>query len=61
MKMKVIKKPKIPQVTCENCGCIFQPKYRNLEVDSCSWLKEIAKCPFCKKQQVVKFKEKENE
>lgn len=59
--MKVIKKPTIPKVTCSNCGCIFQPKYKDLEIEAFSLLKEIVKCPFCKKKSIVKFKEKENE
>ena len=58
--MKILKRHKIPQVTCENCGCIFQPKYRDL-IRSTRYVKELVECPFCKKENYIKFKEKEND
>lgn len=55
--MKIIKKPIIPRVTCDNCGCEFQPKYQDMKVDDETLYKNKVECPFCKKANYVKFKE----
>lgn len=55
--MKIIKKPNIPIVVCEKCGCEFQPKYRNIKRHYWSCCKEEVKCPFCKKHNIVRYKE----
>lgn len=28
--MKIIKKPKMPELECPRCGCVFKPKRKNL-------------------------------
>ena len=53
--MKIIEKPIIKRVTCENCGCIFQPKYRNLRRRGGSYYKDSCFCPYCGKRNNVKF------
>ena len=53
--MKIIKKPTIPTITCNFCGCEFQPKYKDIKYSSCSLCKNEVDCPFCKKKNVIKF------
>ena len=53
--MKIIEKPTIKSVTCNHCGCIFQPKHRNLKCSMWSYYKDACYCPFCGKINEVKF------
>jgi hypothetical protein len=59
--MKIIKKPSIPTITCSFCGCVFQPKYRDLIYSSGSLCKNEVICPFCRKYLNIKFKGQQNE
>lgn len=57
--MKIIKKPSIPTITCSCCGCVFQPKYRDLRYSSSSLRKDEVICTFCRKYLNVKFEEQQ--
>lgn len=46
--MKILKKPKFLPVTCSRCGCIYQPKKRNLTTFPDSTIKDVVICPICK-------------
>lgn len=49
--MKIIKKPKMPQLECPRCGCVFKPHRRDLQwwVDEKEPFHVTAACPVCKK------------
>lgn len=51
--MKIIKKPVLPLQKCENCGCEFEIKSRDLK----KRLKadRFMSCPFCKRWVTVKL------
>ena len=54
--MKIIKRCKIPNITCKVCGTIFKPSKRNLidAVRHCR--RDHARCPICQTSNRV-FKE----
>lgn len=43
--MRIIKKPMLSIIKCNRCGCIFEPKIKDLKEDSCGDL--YVKCPIC--------------
>lgn len=43
--MKIIRKPKFNPIKCNRCGCIFEPKIRDLKEDYCDDL--YVECPIC--------------
>jgi rubredoxin len=54
--MKIIKRCKIPNVTCKVCGTVFKPSKRNL-INIVHYDRfDHARCPICKTSNRV-FKE----
>lgn len=53
--MKIYKKPKIPKITCHECGCVFKPRVSELkrEVDPYNIL--FAVCPVCARKANVRI------
>lgn len=58
--MKILKKPMLIPVKCKRCGCLFQPKKRDLQVltgvqkTKLSVKDEVA-CPVCKTPNRANF------
>lgn len=52
--MKILKKPKMLPVGCKRCGCLFQPKIRDLQALTTDVKDEVA-CPVCKKPNRANF------
>lgn len=57
--MKIIQKPKIPEQTCEKCGCVVQIKTRDL-IPYFGEEKDHFKCPICFRKNEVNFKGNES-
>jgi hypothetical protein len=58
--MKILKKPKLVPVRCKRCGCLFQPKMRDLQVitgvqKSKFSVKDEVICPVCKTTNRANF------
>lgn len=46
--MRIYKKPKIPKITCRECGCVFKPHVSDLTRDNdLSW-NIFVTCPVCR-------------
>lgn len=53
--MKILKKAKLPKVTCKLCGCVFRPEKKDLRGDLIridgDWeeakLHTVTSCPVC--------------
>lgn len=48
--MKIIKKTKLPKITCELCGCVFRPEkgdLASLAAKSCTDIYSIRELTFC--------------
>ena len=53
--MKILKKPKLLPMGCKRCGCLFQPKKRNLQVCEETKVKDVVLCPYCKTANKARF------
>lgn len=58
--MKILEKPKLAPVRCKRCGCLFQPKMRDLQVisgvqNSKFAVKDEVICPICKTTNRANF------
>ena len=45
--MKILKKAKLLPIGCRRCGCVYQPKMRNLKVSKATEIKDEVRCPSC--------------
>lgn len=52
--MKILKKPKLLPVECKRCGCLFQPKIKDLQALTSTAKDEVA-CPVCKRGNRANF------
>ena len=55
--MKILKKVKLPKVTCARCGCVFRPSKNDL-YSFLTFSKDYANCPICSYGNLV-FKKEE--
>lgn len=51
--MRIYKKPKIPKITCRECGCVFKPCVSDLKRDKDYADKLFAACPACETKKYV--------
>lgn len=58
--MKILKKPIIKPVTCKVCGCIYQPKPKDLMFSAFCLTKDSTICPVCKSVNQVEFECEDN-
>ena len=54
-EMKILKKPKIKQVICKTCGCVYRPSLRNLKEDCFGNRRRIVICPYCQTGVCAEF------
>lgn len=59
--MKILKKPKILPITCKRCGCVYQPKLKNLQICETTKVKDEVNCPICKTTNKANFDVARNE
>ena len=52
--MKILKKPKLLPVKCKRCGCLFQPRIKNLQISAIN-VKDEVFCPVCKTLNSANF------
>lgn len=55
--MKIVKKAKMPKVTCISCGCEYIPNKKDLQTPVFLSVKCMARCPVCNTENIV-FKPK---
>ena len=55
--MRIIKKPKIKPITCPQCGCVFKPTKSGDLGHLLPGGGLFTRCPMCKKESPVNFKE----
>ena len=51
--MKIVKKVKMPKVTCISCGCEYIPNKKDLQNPVFSFVKCMARCPICNTENIV--------
>lgn len=51
--MKIIRKVKMPKVTCVTCGCEYVPRKKDLKTPTFIFVKCMAKCPICDTENIV--------
>ena len=51
--MKIVKKAKMPKVTCISCGCEYIPNKKDLQSPVFLFVKCMARCPICNTENIV--------
>lgn len=59
--MKILRKPKLLPIGCKRCGCLFQPKRRNLTFEEQLNIKDVVICPICNTINRANFEIERNE
>ena len=57
--MKIIKKYKLPNQTCNRCECVVRIKWKDIKRGIIGISKDTWICPLCHEFNSVKFKEEQ--